>query len=249
MAGKISDPNNYRTDNSERSRAFPVQEIIWLLYRLTQPDTDPDTRERLLKASGCSEEVLRLSPYELARYLKNHPRASAMFLMILEISACRICDYYTLPTNVSSYRETARLFMRHYLYRPYEQLTAVACDSKRRITDEIFVSAKGRAVSASAPMRDIIRYAINAGASYIIVAHNHPAALPVPSQDDILATEQISRILSRLDITLADHIIINGASAFSMRLSGKYSHIFTSEKFYKDRSEPIYSFLNEISEK
>lgn len=249
MAGKFPDPNSYRTDNAERSREFPVQEIIWLLYRFSQPDNDPEIRKRIMKAAGCSEEVLQLPPFELARYLKKHSRASALFLMMLEISACRICDYYTLPTNVSSFRETARLFMRHYLYRPYEQLTAVACDSKQRITDEIYVFPKGEAISASASMRDLVRYAINAEAKYIIVAHNHPVSVPVPSQEDTHATEHISNMLSSLGITLADHIIINGATAFSMRLSGKYSYIFTSEKFYKDNAEPLYSFINGTGEK
>jgi DNA repair protein RadC len=231
-----------RTDTADRIRAFPVQEIIRLLRQLSLPGTDPVMRSGILKAAGCPSELLEMSPYEIAGYLKAHPRAAALFLMVLEISACRLCNYYSLPKSLASFRETARLFMRHYLFRPYEQLTAAACNERRKLIDDIFVSGRGKAVSVSASTGDIIRYAVNSGASAVIIAHNHPVSLPIPSQEDILATEQIANILRSLDITLADHIIISGTQAYSMRLSGEYSRIFGSERFYKDSSDSVCTF-------
>lgn len=234
--------SNTSTDSRERSRTFPLQEIIRLIYRLADSRTDPEMRSRLLKAAGCPEDILTMRPYELSCYLKAHSRAASLFLMVLELSACRICDYYTLPQKLSSYRETARLFMRHYLCRPYEQFTAAACDKRLRIADEIYVSEKGSTLKSSVPINEIIRYSINSGASYLILAHNHPVSKPEPSQEDVLATMHISKILGELDIVLADHIIISGTNAYSMRLSGNYTEIFGTGRFYKSGDGHICSF-------
>ena len=233
------------TEDTGRSRAFPIQEIMRLIYKLSDSSIDEGFRSSILKAAGCPPEVLAMPPYELSCYFRSHTKAAAFFLMILELSACRICDYYTLPQKINSYRETARLFLRHYLCRPYEQFTAIASDRKFRLTDEIYVSEKGNSLSAEIPFSNIIRYAITSGASYVILAHNHPVSQLSPSQEDTISTRHIAKVLGELDITLADHIIISGTNTFSMRLSGEYTDIFGNDKFYKDGQSAICSFSSE----
>lgn len=56
--------------------------------------------------------------------------------------------------------------------------------------------------------RRTLKYAFNKQSNYIIIAHNHPDGFVDPSPDDIVITNEFVNILSFLQITLVDHIIL-----------------------------------------
>jgi DNA repair protein RadC len=56
--------------------------------------------------------------------------------------------------------------------------------------------------------REIVRRALELGATALILVHNHPSGDPAPSDSDILMTEEIIRAARALDIFVHDHIII-----------------------------------------
>ena len=55
----------------------------------------------------------------------------------------------------------------------------------------------------------ILQYAIQANATSIIIAHNHPSANLKPSDADIAITKKIRDAAKLMDITLLDHLIIS----------------------------------------
>ena len=68
--------------------------------------------------------------------------------------------------------------------------------------------------------REILKAAIEEGASAIILAHNHPSGDPVPSAGDIEMTRRLADTAQALGIALADHLIIAAAGNFSFRENG-----------------------------
>lgn len=56
--------------------------------------------------------------------------------------------------------------------------------------------------------REVLKRALNLNASAIIMMHNHPSGDPVPSDDDIVATKEIEKMLKTIPIRLLDHLII-----------------------------------------
>ena len=54
-------------------------------------------------------------------------------------------------------------------------------------------------------------------AASIILAHNHPGGLALPSHDDMQTTRRIRDMLLPLSIGLRDHIIVAGDDFVSMR--------------------------------
>ena len=56
--------------------------------------------------------------------------------------------------------------------------------------------------------REIFLEALQKGAVYIIVLHNHPSGDPTPSREDMLITKRIREAGLILGIELLDHIII-----------------------------------------
>jgi DNA repair protein RadC len=57
-------------------------------------------------------------------------------------------------------------------------------------------------------VRIVAKYAIEALATSVIVAHNHPSGNLKPSNTDIVITEKIQKGLKLLDISLHDHLIL-----------------------------------------
>jgi pimeloyl-ACP methyl ester carboxylesterase len=56
--------------------------------------------------------------------------------------------------------------------------------------------------------REIIRRALEVGATALILVHNHPSGDPTPSDSDLEMTEEIVRAARTMDVTVHDHIII-----------------------------------------
>ena len=56
--------------------------------------------------------------------------------------------------------------------------------------------------------REVIRRALELGATALILAHNHPSGDPTPSRADIDMTAQIEAAAKALGLVLHDHLII-----------------------------------------
>ncbi len=68
--------------------------------------------------------------------------------------------------------------------------------------------------------REIVRRALELGATALILVHNHPSGDPTPSDSDITMTEEIIRAARALDILVHDHLIISRSGHASMKSLG-----------------------------
>ena len=81
---------------------------------------------------------------------------------------------------------------------------------------------EGDANSANVPMRRAVEIALNVNATTVILAHNHPSGVAVPSTEDVAATERLASALGAMDIVLADHIVVADNDFVSMTQSRMY---------------------------
>lgn len=68
--------------------------------------------------------------------------------------------------------------------------------------------------------REVVRRALELGATAIIMAHNHPSDDPTPSRADIEMTRAVADAAGKLGVTLHDHIIIGRTSHASLKAMG-----------------------------
>ena len=82
------------------------------------------------------------------------------------------------------------------------------------IADEI--QGSGTVDHTPAYPREIMKRALEVGATALILVHNHPSGDPKPSQADIAMTEAIVAAGQPFDILIHDHLIVskNGISSF-----------------------------------
>lgn len=88
-----------------------------------------------------------------------------------------------------------------------EQLRVMFLDNKSQLIAEEQIQSGTVNRTVFFP-REIIKKALDYGASAIIVIHNHPSGDPTPSQQDIDMTKNLQKICKSIDIVLLDHIII-----------------------------------------
>jgi len=68
--------------------------------------------------------------------------------------------------------------------------------------------------------REIVRRALELGATALILVHNHPSGDPTPSDSDITMTEEVIRAARALDILVHDHLIISRSGHASLKSLG-----------------------------
>lgn len=65
--------------------------------------------------------------------------------------------------------------------------------------------------------REVVKRALELGASALILVHNHPSGDPTPSKADIAVTQDIKKAAAPLGLALHDHVIIGKNRHTSLR--------------------------------
>jgi DNA repair protein RadC len=100
-----------------------------------------------------------------------------------------------------------------------EQLRLLFLDRKNAlIADE--VQQRGTVDHTPVYVREVVKRALELGASALIIVHNHPSGDPTPSRGDIEMTQQVKDALDKIGIALHDHVVIGRKGHESFRAKG-----------------------------
>lgn len=104
-----------------------------------------------------------------------------------------------------------------------EHMLVLFLNSKGELMEEeLFYEGTKNFVNAYP--REIVKRALNLGADFIVLAHNHPSGNNNPSSNDISTTNKISELCKNFNILLYDHFIVSKSGCFSMRSAGYIQH-------------------------
>lgn len=113
--------------------------------------------------------------------------------------------------------EAAGKFFLPYFYAAKEETVYMAgLNAKCGVLFCDKVTGGNNGALSGVAVRDIVEKAINKHAFSVILAHNHPDGVALPSVEDIEATRQITNALKSVQIRLADHIIVAGGEFTSV---------------------------------
>ena len=79
---------------------------------------------------------------------------------------------------------------------------------------------EGSVNAASISVRKVVEAALSANATTVVLAHNHPSGVALPSADDVQTTRRIAAALSAVEVKLIDHIVVAEGDFISMVQSG-----------------------------
>ncbi len=100
-----------------------------------------------------------------------------------------------------------------------EEFKVIVLNNKNHVLKKSTISM-GTVSEAIIHPREIFRDAIREAGTSIIVAHNHPSGVLVPSSEDISATRRIKEAGAIIGIELLDHVIIGISSYLSLKEAG-----------------------------
>lgn len=83
--------------------------------------------------------------------------------------------------------------------------------------------AKGSVNSAAVSVRKIVEIALSENLTSVILAHNHPSGLALPSAEDLYTTKRVAQALEAVDVKLVDHIIVCDGDFVSLVQSGIFN--------------------------
>lgn len=194
--------------------------LEYLLYFvIPRQDTNP-IAHRLLERFHTVENVLAASEKDLRRVEGVGP-ATAEFLHMLHQSH-RYCELGRIkaPARLVDTQQTIEYLVPLFRGQKQEQLLILALDDRDRLLRTLWLES-GTVGAVDVSVSKLAAQVLDTGAAVVILAHNHPGGLALPSQDDIIATGNIMRALGVLQIRVRDHIIVAGEEAASMRETGR----------------------------
>src|SRR3546814_19038155 len=92
-------------------------------------------------------------------------------------------------------------------HQPVEEVRVLYLDRKNRLMAD---ERQGRGTVDHTPLypREVVKRALELGASALIVVHNHPSGDPTPSQADIAMTRQLTAAAAALGLVLHHPLIV-----------------------------------------
>lgn len=103
-----------------------------------------------------------------------------------------------------------------------EELVLVLCLDSRNNMLCCEVLNRGVVNAVDISVRRLVETALKHKAGAVVLAHNHPDGVAMPSREDEAFTEKTMEALRLMGIRMIDHIIVAGKNFFSMRDSGFY---------------------------
>ena len=145
---------------------------------------------------------------------------TAVFLkMIPQLCRYYLDDKYQNGFIIDSTQKAGEFLLPKFVGRTNEVVYLVCLDNKGKVihtTQVIEGSVNATQVSA----RRIIEIAIRTNASAVIISHNHPNGVAIPSGADVVTTRDLDQALRLVGIQLMDHIIVAEDDFTSMADSG-----------------------------
>lgn len=193
-----------------------VLELL-LFYAIPRKDTN-ELAHRLIDTFGCLNGVFD-APFEALIQVEGVGENTAALLKLMPQLTRTYFTGTREETVLDSAAKAAAYFVPHFIGRTEEVVQLVCVDAKSRITAHQIIH-RGSVNVAEANIRKIANIALHNNAVGVILAHNHPGGIALPSPEDIATTRNIKSALQPMGILLMDHIIVAGEESVSMALSG-----------------------------
>ena len=200
--------------------ALADHEVIELLLTqaVARRDMKPLARS-LLQRFGSLAGVLQAEP----RTLETHPgmgEATAAALQLVRVAATRMARQKVREASViGSWQALIDYLAIDMAHLTVERVRVLYLNTRNMLILDDLVG-EGSIDEAAIHPREVIRRALDVGATALILVHNHPSGSPQPSRADIDITNRIAEAGRLLNVVVHDHVIIGREGHVSLRAKG-----------------------------
>ena len=203
----------------------PVKLLEMLLfYGTPQKDTSPMAHE-LIKTFGSFSGVLEADIDDIQKVSGITKNSASLIKLMLPVLRTYTLEKYEFNETLKSLDEVGDYIFAKYFAVNKECLSLLCLNHLGKVLSfEIIMTGSVDSVGLS--VRDIVSKAIKSNATAVVIAHNHPGGIALPSKQDIIVTKELKSALSTISVELLDHIIMSTEDYVSMASSDEFSYIF-----------------------
>ena len=206
--------NRFNTAGDASLADYELLELL-LFRAMPRRDVKPLAKS-LIARFGSFAEVLAARPERL-REIAGLGDATITELKIVEAAARRLTKgAIKARQTLSSWNEVLDYCRASMAFADREEFRILFLDKRNLlITDEV----QGRGTIDHTPVypREVIRRALELGATALVLVHNHPSGDPTPSTTDIRMTHEIIAIAKPMGIAIHDHLIVGRSGHSSLK--------------------------------
>lgn len=191
---------------------------LLLYYAIPRIDTNP-AAHRLLDRFGTLDGVFSAPAEELEKVEGIGGNAATLLSLVFPLVRRARISASQSPVIFNTTEATGKFFTDLFFGLRDEHLYEACLDAKAKLLRCKLV-AVGNVDMVSVNVRKIVEYAFQCNASAVVLAHNHPSGLALPSRDDNAITIVVRDALQSVGIELVDHIIVADDDFVSLRQNG-----------------------------
>jgi DNA repair protein RadC len=199
---------------------FADYELLELLLTIAIPQRDVKPLAKTLIAEFKSfSGVISASPHEL-RAVTGMGDVSIAAVKLVKAGALRLLlqEAKTQPI-LNSWQRLMDYLTAAMAHEAVEQFRILFLDKRNHlIADE--VQQRGTVDHTPVYPREVVKRALELGATAVILVHNHPSGDPAPSRPDIEMTKEIVRATATIGVVVHDHLIIGKTGTSSFKSQG-----------------------------
>lgn len=210
--------NRFRNEGLDHFEELHALELL-LFYALPRIDTNPIAHD-LLNHFGNLRNVLE-APVEQLMSVKGLGEHAAILLSLVKGLSVKYMTCGDSEAPLNTMEDCGKYLVNRFIGRRDEVVMLLCLDAKRSPLCCRIVS-QGSVNAAEISTRKVVEAALSANATSVILAHNHPSGIAVPSMPDIVTTRRMGAALCAVDIVLEDHFVVADQDYVSLRDSGYY---------------------------
>lgn len=190
---------------------------LLLFYAIPMKDTNP-IAHALLNRFGSLSQVLDAPVEELKKVPGISDHAAVLLHLTTELARFYQVDSAQRVEVLTSLDACGAYLVPRFFGRKVETVFLLCLDAKCKVLccKEL---GEGSVNSTGLSIRRVVETALGVNASSVVLAHNHPSGLAIPSPEDIQTTRRIAMALQAVEITLVDHIIVADDDYVSIAMS------------------------------
>ena len=210
----------FRSENGLSGFADHEALELLLYYAIPRRDTNPIAHE-LMDRFGTLSGVLS-APVELLKQVDGVGESAAVLLRLAPLLAqkARLAEAER-EIALNTVDSIGAYLLERFSQERNEAVYQLCLDRKGKLL-ACKRLGEGSASAVNLDIRKLVENALLSSASSVILAHNHPSGVALPSDDDHTATQQARAALEAIGVQLADHIIVADGDFVSFFDSGYF---------------------------
>ena len=212
-----------KTSGMDSLSDVQVLEVL-LYYAAPRGDTNP-AAHALLNRFGTLDGVFSAPEAELKKVDGVGDAAAQLIALVPQVARRCLMSRSTQIQVLDTTSKCGR-YLLPYFHGEHEEVVYLLClDAKCKALDCVLIHRGGVNV-ASIAARKVVKTALDANATSVVLAHNHPSGVALPSKEDADLTARLRDTLDALQILLLDHIVVADDDFVSMRESGYFHRMY-----------------------